>query len=55
MMQSVIKQYIGDIVEGAREIQEEWVQLGEKQTDLPNDELQPTNAQATTILPRGMI
>ncbi|KAI1214706.1 TAFII28-domain-containing protein [Annulohypoxylon truncatum] len=43
MMQSVLKQYIGDIVEAAREIQEEWVALGEKQTDLPNDELQPTS------------
>ncbi|KAI2466070.1 TAFII28-domain-containing protein [Annulohypoxylon bovei var. microspora] len=43
MMQTVLKQYIGDIVEGAREVQEEWVKLGEKQTDLPDDELLPMN------------
>ncbi|KAI1390796.1 TAFII28-domain-containing protein [Hypoxylon trugodes] len=43
MMQVVCKMYLGDIVESAREIQEEWVQLGEKQTDLSDDDLQPTN------------
>ncbi|KAI1087527.1 histone-fold-containing protein [Rostrohypoxylon terebratum] len=42
MMQSVLKQYVGDLIESALEIQEEWVALGEKQTDLPNDELEPT-------------
>ncbi|OTB00215.1 hypothetical protein M426DRAFT_15676 [Hypoxylon sp. CI-4A] len=43
MMQTVCKMYLGDIVEAAREVQDEWVQLGEKQTDLPDDELQPMN------------
>ncbi|KAI1100269.1 TAFII28-domain-containing protein [Jackrogersella minutella] len=43
MMQTVLKLYLGEIVEEAREVQEEWINLGEKQTDLPDDELQPMN------------
>ncbi|KAI0471833.1 histone-fold-containing protein [Xylariaceae sp. FL0804] len=43
MMQVVCKMYLGDIVEAARDIQQEWVELGEKQTDLPDDELEPSN------------
>ncbi|KAI0849978.1 transcription initiation factor TFIID-like protein [Daldinia vernicosa] len=43
MMQVVCKMYLGDIVESAREVQQEWVQLGEKQTDLSDDDLEPAN------------
>ncbi|KAI1376570.1 TAFII28-domain-containing protein [Hypoxylon crocopeplum] len=43
MMQVVCKTFLGDIVEEARRVQEEWIHLGEKQTDLPNDELEPTD------------
>ncbi|KAI1075679.1 histone-fold-containing protein [Whalleya microplaca] len=43
MMQTVSKMYLGEIVEAARDIQQEWIELGEKQTDLPNDELEPSN------------
>ncbi|CAJ2507324.1 Uu.00g085100.m01.CDS01 [Anthostomella pinea] len=43
MMQVVCKMYLGDIVESARDIQQEWIKLGEKQTDLSDDDLQPSN------------
>ncbi|KAL7625251.1 hypothetical protein AAE478_004467 [Parahypoxylon ruwenzoriense] len=43
MMQVVCKMYLGDIVEAARDVQQEWKQLGEKQTDLSDDELQHMN------------
>ncbi|KAJ2970060.1 hypothetical protein NUW58_g9813 [Xylaria curta] len=43
MMQVVCKMYLGDIVEAARDIQQEWIDLGEKQTDLPDDKLEPAN------------
>ncbi|KAI2602058.1 TAFII28-domain-containing protein [Hypoxylon sp. NC1633] len=43
MMQVVCKMHFGDIVEDARRIQQEWIRQGEKQTDLPVDELQPMN------------
>ncbi|KAI1360288.1 histone-fold-containing protein [Xylaria arbuscula] len=43
MMQVVCKMYLGDIVEAARDIQQEWVDLGEKQTDLEDDNLEPSN------------
>lgn len=43
MMQVVCKMYLGDIVEAARGIQQEWVDLGEKQTDLDDDNLEPSN------------
>ncbi|KAI0871354.1 histone-fold-containing protein [Hypoxylon argillaceum] len=43
MMQVVCKMYLGDIVEAARDIQQEWTDLGEKQTDLPDDKLEPSN------------
>ncbi|KAI1767856.1 histone-fold-containing protein [Hypoxylon sp. FL1150] len=43
MMQVVCKMFVGDIVEAARDIQQEWVELGEKQTDLPDDNLQPVS------------
>ncbi|KAI1340954.1 histone-fold-containing protein [Xylariaceae sp. FL0016] len=48
MMQVVCKMYLGDIVEAARDIQEEWVELGEKQTDLPNEDQLPSNEQSTS-------
>ncbi|KAH7033638.1 uncharacterized protein B0I36DRAFT_111068 [Microdochium trichocladiopsis] len=38
MMQVVCKMYLGDLVEDARRVQEEWIQNGEKQTDLPQEE-----------------
>lgn len=35
-MRAVAKVYIGDIIEAARRVQDEWVEkTGEKQTDLP--------------------
>ncbi|KAI0166921.1 histone-fold-containing protein [Hypoxylon sp. FL1284] len=43
MMQVVCKMFVGDMVESARDIQQEWIKLGEKQTDLPDDNLQPAN------------
>ncbi|KAI1811594.1 histone-fold-containing protein [Poronia punctata] len=43
MMQVVCKMYLGDIVEAARDIQQEWTEQGEKQTDLPDDNLEPSN------------
>ncbi|KAI5862975.1 histone-fold-containing protein [Durotheca rogersii] len=43
MMQVVCKMYLGDLVEAARDVQREWIQLGEKQTDLSDDELKPMN------------
>ncbi|XXH00133.1 hypothetical protein Hte_006475 [Hypoxylon texense] len=43
MMQVVCKMFVGDVVEAARDIQQEWIQLGEKQTDLPDDDLQPVS------------
>ncbi|KAI0966646.1 histone-fold-containing protein [Xylaria arbuscula] len=43
MMQVVCKMYLGDIVEAARDIQKEWIDLGEKQTDLEDDNLEPSN------------
>ncbi|GAP93189.1 putative transcription initiation factor TFIID subunit 11 [Rosellinia necatrix] len=42
MMQVVCKMYLGDIVEAARDIQQEWIALGEKQTDLEDDKLEPS-------------
>jgi len=41
MMQVVCKMYLGDLVEDARRVQEEWIRNGEKQTDLPSDEEEP--------------
>lgn len=41
MMQVVCKMYLGDLVEDARRVQEEWIQNGEKQTDLLSDEEEP--------------
>ena len=35
--------YLGDIVEAARDVQQEWIALGEKQTDLEDDNLEPSN------------
>ncbi|KAI5924181.1 histone-fold-containing protein [Camillea tinctor] len=46
MMQVVCKMYLGDIVEAARDIQQEWIDLGEKQTDLPDDNLEPSNERS---------
>jgi transcription initiation factor TFIID subunit 11 len=43
MMQVVCKMYLGDIVEAARDIQQEWIEVGEKQTDLVSDDLEPSN------------
>ncbi|KAI8630257.1 histone-fold-containing protein [Xylariaceae sp. FL1651] len=43
MMQVVCKMYLGDIVEEARDIQQEWIKSGEKQTDLDDDNLEPSN------------
>ncbi|KAI0205209.1 transcription initiation factor TFIID-like protein [Astrocystis sublimbata] len=43
MMQVVCKMYLGDIVEAAREVQQELIDLGEKQTDLKDDDLEPAN------------
>lgn len=42
-MQVVCKMYLGDIVEAARDVQQEWIALGEKQTDLEDDNLEPSN------------
>lgn len=44
-MQVVCKMYLGDVVEAAREVQKEWVQLGEQQTEEPetDEKFQPTN------------
>jgi transcription initiation factor TFIID subunit 11 len=36
-MQVVCKLFLGDIVEEARRVQQEWIQAGEKQTDLPDE------------------
>ncbi|KAK8041446.1 hypothetical protein PG994_014453 [Apiospora phragmitis] len=36
-MQVVCKLFVGDIVEEARRVQKEWIQAGEKQTDLPDE------------------
>ena len=38
MMQVVCKFYLGDLVEDARKVQEEWTAHGEQQTDLPLEE-----------------
>ncbi|KAI1776272.1 histone-fold-containing protein [Hypoxylon cercidicola] len=43
MMQVVCKMFVGDVVEAARDIQQEWIQLGEKQTDLPDDDVKPVS------------
>ncbi|KAI2643226.1 histone-fold-containing protein [Xylaria nigripes] len=43
MMQVVCKMYLGDIVEAARDIQQEWRELGESQTELENDNLEPSS------------
>ncbi|KAI1138619.1 TAFII28-domain-containing protein [Hypoxylon sp. FL0543] len=37
MMQVVCKQYLGEIVEAARDIQQEWIKSGEKQVENPDD------------------
>ncbi|KAI0139394.1 TAFII28-domain-containing protein [Hypoxylon sp. NC0597] len=37
MMQVVCKMYLGDIVESARHVQLEWMKLGEKQVENPDD------------------
>ncbi|KAK7955108.1 hypothetical protein PG996_015914 [Apiospora saccharicola] len=36
-MQVVCKLFVGDIIEEARRVQQEWIQAGEKQTDLPDE------------------
>lgn len=36
-MQVVCKMYLGDIVESARQVQLEWMKLGEKQVENPDD------------------
>lgn len=46
MMQVVCKMFLGDVVEQARDIQQEWIKLGEKQTDLPDDDLKPVNEKS---------
>ncbi|KAK3309233.1 hTAFII28-like protein conserved region-domain-containing protein [Chaetomium strumarium] len=38
-MRAVSKVFIGDIIEGARRVQGEWIKNGEKQTDLPADQM----------------
>ncbi|KAI0377907.1 TAFII28-domain-containing protein [Hypomontagnella monticulosa] len=45
MMQVVCKMYLGDVVEAAREVQQEWIHLGEKQTEEPetDEKFQPTS------------
>ncbi|KAI1327780.1 histone-fold-containing protein [Xylariaceae sp. FL0255] len=44
MMQVVCKMYLGDIVEAARGVQQEWVDLGEQQVENPDDpKFEPTN------------
>ncbi|TGJ81247.1 hypothetical protein E0Z10_g7519 [Xylaria hypoxylon] len=43
MMQVVCKMYLGDIVEAARDVQQEWNDLGEKQTEQEDDEFEPSN------------
>lgn len=43
MMQTVCKMFLGEIVEAARDVQDEWVRAGETQTDYPGDELEPSN------------
>lgn len=43
MMQVVCKMYLGDVIEAARDVQDEWIKLGESQTDLPDDKLEPTS------------
>lgn len=42
-MQVVCKMYLGDVIEAARDVQDEWIKLGESQTDLPDDKLEPTS------------
>ncbi|KAI0123446.1 hypothetical protein BJ170DRAFT_641854 [Xylariales sp. AK1849] len=37
-MQVVCKLFLGDMVEEARRVQDEWMRAGEKQTDLPDDQ-----------------
>jgi len=34
-MRTVVKVFIGDLVEMARHVQSEWIEKGERQTDLP--------------------
>ncbi|KAI1266583.1 histone-fold-containing protein [Xylariaceae sp. FL1019] len=51
MMQVVCKMYLGDIVEAARDVQQEWVEQGEKQVENdadiePGDELSKFRRQA---------
>lgn len=36
-MQTVCKMFLGDMVEEARRVQEEWVRMGEEQPDLLNE------------------
>ncbi|KAF2965836.1 hypothetical protein GQX73_g7714 [Xylaria multiplex] len=43
MMQVVCKMYLGDIVEAARDVQQEWIDLGEKQTEQDDSEFDPSN------------
>lgn len=40
-MQAVCKLFVGDIVEEARRVQQEWIQAGEEQTDLDADPDKP--------------
>lgn len=43
MMQVVCKMYLGDIVEAARDVQQEWIDLGEKQVELDDNQQEPSN------------
>lgn len=35
--------YLGDIVEAARDVQQEWIDLGEKQVELDDNQQEPSN------------
>ncbi|KAK4239533.1 hTAFII28-like protein conserved region-domain-containing protein [Achaetomium macrosporum] len=47
-MRAVSKLFIGDIIESARRVQGEWIKKGEKQTDLPTDQLPGQAHEADT-------
>jgi transcription initiation factor TFIID subunit 11 len=48
-MRAVSKFFIGDIIEGALRVQGEWIKKGEKQTDLPEDQIPfPIQAQSSS-------
>lgn len=48
-MRAVAKVFIGDIIEGARRVQAEWIEkTGEKQTDLPSPPATPHAAASSS-------